>query len=228
MKNNLKLHDAHVLAQRFFLANDLSDIKPLTESRARQWLQRPTWSRHEAILILSGSDPESRRYYDVDGFKSLSSSANGAVDWLPAQTLKSVLPSGDDRPHGEYLDWANEEYLKWEGDNQVRYRRLTLPAALQAALAPATGTRVGQDATGLKQDKVANESNNWKMRIQVEAASRFKRLRASGASPTVHSIINDMAKWCRDNNVKTDGGIFPAPGYLRTHVLSRKHWSPPL
>jgi len=68
---------------------------------------------------------------------------------------------------------------------------------------------------------------NWKMRIQVEAASRMKRLRASGASPTTHSILDDMATWCRANDVKTDNGIYPSSGYLRTHVLGGKHWKPP-
>lgn len=73
----------------------------------------------------------------------------------------------------------------------------------------------------------ANEPGNWKMKIQAEAAARFIRLRAVGASPTPHSILDDMVKWCRANEVKTDGGIFPSAGYLRTHVLGGKHWMPP-
>lgn len=68
---------------------------------------------------------------------------------------------------------------------------------------------------------------HWKMRVQAEATTRFKRLRAAGASPTVNSIKDDLAKWCRDNDVKTSGHVFPSSNYLRTHVLSRKHWSPP-
>jgi hypothetical protein len=68
---------------------------------------------------------------------------------------------------------------------------------------------------------------NWKMRIQVEATSYFLRLRANGASPTVHSMLDDLVIWCRANDVKTDGGIFPSAGYLRTHVLGGKHWEPP-
>lgn len=68
---------------------------------------------------------------------------------------------------------------------------------------------------------------NWKMRIQAEATSRFKRLRASGANPTVHSMVDDMARWCREHDVKTDGDIYPKSGYLRTHVLGGNHWTPP-
>lgn len=69
--------------------------------------------------------------------------------------------------------------------------------------------------------------DNWKMRVQAEAAARFLRLRTVGANPTVHSMLDDMAKWCRENGIKTGGGIYPSPGYLRTHVLGGKHWTPP-
>ena len=196
MKNNLELHDAHVLEQCFFLANDLSDIKPLTESRARQWLQRPIWSRQEAILILSGSDPESRRYYDVDGFKSLPTSANGAVDWYPARTLKSVLPIGDERPHGEYLAWANEEHLKWEGDNQVRYSRLTLPAALHAALVPADTNETStatEPAEALPVSLVAQTSNPEPV-TTLDIAFAFEGLRNWSEGNWKRSLGN-KPKW---------------------------------
>ena len=72
-----------------------------------------------------------------------------------------------------------------------------------------------------------SEPGNWKMVIQAEAAARFKRLRAAGSSPVVYSILDDMVMWCRANDVKTDGGVFPSAGYLRTHVLGGKHWTPP-
>lgn len=67
----------------------------------------------------------------------------------------------------------------------------------------------------------------WKMRIQIEAADYWRTLRKSGANPTVKSILPRMVKWCQDNDVKTDGRINPREGYLRTHVLAGKHWTPP-
>lgn len=73
----------------------------------------------------------------------------------------------------------------------------------------------------------AIEPSQWKMKIQIEAAAHMKRLRAAGASPTVHSILDWMEKWCRENEVMTDGGIFPSANYLRTHVLGGKHWMLP-
>jgi len=99
----------------------------------------------------------------------------------------------------------------------------------QPAPAQQAGTEhaTGEDAPTGKAKKPPKETNNWKMKIQVEATSRFKRLRKSGASPTVHSIVGDVAIWCRENDVKTDGGIYPSARYLQTHVLGGKHWTPP-
>lgn len=68
---------------------------------------------------------------------------------------------------------------------------------------------------------------NWKMRIQAEATAYCLRLRNSGASPTKNSILEAMARWCRDNDVKTDGRIYPSANYLRTHVLGGRHWDVP-
>jgi hypothetical protein len=68
---------------------------------------------------------------------------------------------------------------------------------------------------------------NWKMRIQAEATASVLKLRKSGASPTKSSTTEMMAKWCRDNNLITDGGVFPSANYLRTHVLGGKHWDLP-
>ena len=68
---------------------------------------------------------------------------------------------------------------------------------------------------------------HWKMRVQAAAAEHWKTLRKAGANPTVSSILDWMAKWCCDNAVFTDSGINPSAGYLRTHVLGGKHWTPP-
>jgi hypothetical protein len=68
---------------------------------------------------------------------------------------------------------------------------------------------------------------NWKMQVQAEATALCLTLQKSGSNPTKHSIIESMAKWCRDNKVKTNGNIFPSEGYLRTHVLGGRHWDVP-
>jgi len=65
----------------------------------------------------------------------------------------------------------------------------------------------------------------WKMRVQQEAGAMWKRLRDANCSPTKHNIKGDLAKWCRDNEVKTDRGVFPDEDYIYRHVLRR--WTPP-
>lgn len=68
---------------------------------------------------------------------------------------------------------------------------------------------------------------NWKMRVQEAAAARWLDLRGRGMNPTVVSILGDMVRWCRENDVLTSSGITPSEGYLRTHVLGGKNWTPP-
>ena len=102
-------------------------------------------------------------------------------------------------------------------DIDVRFAN-TQPLSTTSSTVPvAVGTSGDGDA----------ESTNWKTRIQTEAASLITRLRASGANPTTHSILDNMVIWSRTHDVKTDGGIHPSANYLRTHVLGGKHWTPP-
>lgn len=68
-------------------------------------------------------------------------------------------------------------------------------------------------------------SSNWKLLIQAEAAKRWKALRAAGANPTLHSIRDDLAIWCRNEGVKTKTGINPNSKYIYRHVL--RNWAPP-
>lgn len=74
----------------------------------------------------------------------------------------------------------------------------------------------------------ARPVEHWKMRVQAEAAVEWKRLRAIGCNPTRASIRPHLLKWCRENNIKTPTHLNPSDGYLRTHVLSGKHWTPPI
>lgn len=105
---------------------------------------------------------------------------------------------------------------------------IEIPAEM-AALAPqaAQEPQAAPEVTGSASDCVGAPPHGWKMRVQAAAAEHWKRLRASGANPTVHSIVDWVAKWCKENDVLTDGAINPSANYLRTHVLSSKHWTPP-
>lgn len=74
---------------------------------------------------------------------------------------------------------------------------------------------------------VAPPLEHWKMRVQAEAAAEWVRIRKTGANPTRASIRPHLLKWCRAEGVFTTIGVNPSDGYLRTHVLSAAHWTPP-
>ena len=79
--------------------------------------------------------------------------------------------------------------------------------------------------------KGASESvkadTNWRIQIQAEAYERWLRLRASGCNPSVHSICEDMAKWCIEKDIKGGKGQNPRAGTIRNTVLGAGHWMPP-
>lgn len=114
----------------------------------------------------------------------------------------------------------------WDAAHRAR-----LTAMVRCLLGVGVDIESSEPATGTQPQAApaapTSESGNWKMVVQAEAAARFKRLRAAGSSPTVYSILDDMVTWCHANDVKTSGCVYPSAGYLRTHVLGGKHWTPP-
>ena len=67
---------------------------------------------------------------------------------------------------------------------------------------------------------------NWKMRIQEEATRRWRRLRHAGCSPTKHALKDELARWCREEEVTTaTTGVSPSAEYIYRHVL--RDWTPP-
>ena len=109
------------------------------------------------------------------------------------------------------------------------YRRLKgIPEPEHASTAlPAETPQDTVSAQSGSEAKALDALPDWKSRIQIEAAEYMRVLRKSGANPSAHSILDRMTKWCKDKDVKTDGGIYPSRGYLRTHVLGGGHWTPP-
>jgi len=71
----------------------------------------------------------------------------------------------------------------------------------------------------------AKPLENWKMRIQAEAAIRWRKLRKVGCNPTKHSLKDDLAGWCRTEAIMTNTGINPTAEYIYRHVL--RQWTPP-
>jgi len=83
-----------------------SDIKPLTIERAKEFLERATWSPDQAVLILVGADPYSRPYFrgeEVSG-RWLATLLWNEVARLP--THPTALPVA------QWLEWAKDRGSK--------------------------------------------------------------------------------------------------------------------
>lgn len=143
------------------------------------------------------------------------------------QGSRMLPPQGQPDYHGAYaekrvklLDFARWAYaMKWEVPEPLD---ITPTPAADNAQEPAMPAPM----VTAKECEVPSVAN-WKMLVQTEATALCLRLRSAGANPTKNSILESMAKWCRDNDVKTDRKIYPSANYLRTHVLGGKHWDVP-
>ena len=153
---------------------------------------------------------------------------------LRADAISGLLPVHDPLTRGPHKRLVGEAFLR----GLVKVADLPAYLALRGMglrAAPATaGVATPDSAQSVKpatqaapEEQQAPPLEHWKMRVQAEAAAQWKRLRAMGCNPTKVSIRPHLLKWCQENNVKTSGNINPSDGYLRTHVLSAKHWTPP-
>lgn len=188
------------------------------------WISYDSWRAELAIkLITIGYDLDINAYWDEakdwpHGSTGLDS-AFAYVDVyqrgmsIAQSSVEAGLLKNPDTP-AKWLAWA-----KRKGYDVAHLEpRQTEPATVNATPAPV----MESDSANLE-----SELPHWKMQVQSAAADHWKNLRAGGANPTVSSILAWVAKWCIDNDVRTDGGVNPSAGYLRTHVLSGKHWTTP-
>lgn len=67
----------------------------------------------------------------------------------------------------------------------------------------------------------------WRSEVQKAAYFRWCQSLAHGSNPSVHSISEEMARWCVENNVKNDYNQRPSAGSIRNSVLNAKSWQPP-
>lgn len=172
---------------------------------AAMWLKCASVAPDEAAMLLCGIDPVNetdpeRIYVDDDR----ASPDRYRLLWrvfLDAET--------DPKPR-TLLDWrevAKREGLRYHEwiDDYVQAQIEELPADAGSA------AKVGGGATATIEKP---ETKNWILLIQAEAARRWKLLRDAGANPTKNNLKDDLAKWCRESSVATDGGINPTAEYI--------------
>jgi len=117
----------------------------------------------------------------------------------------------------EDLNDAITRYAKYLPEHEAKVWLVTTLAVVEQV---ATDAEVNTNSNPIP-------TSNWKLKIQAEAARRWKELVTMGCSPTRNSIKDDLATWCRNNKVTTDGGIFPRADYIYRHVIRAAIWKPP-
>jgi len=75
-------------------------------------------------------------------------------------------------------------------------------------------------------DTYKNGVSDWRQRVRDAATHWCNERQADGKQkPTKTATANEMAVWCRNNDIKTDTGEYPSWEYIRRHVLNR--WNHP-
>lgn len=193
---------------------------------AALWLKRASVKPDEAAMLLWRLDPLERDWQGnpPDPERTFVDGNEASPDYYRAlkRAFEDVAET-DPKPR-TLLDWrdvAKREGLRYHEwiDEYEQARIEELPADVGSEGA---AVEVGAGATAAIEEP---ETTNWKLRIQAEAARRWKVLRDAGANPTKHNIKDDLAKWCRETNVLTDGDINPNAEYIYRHVLGK--WMPP-
>lgn len=191
----------------------------------------------KTILPLSAGLNPSHRCAKIEWAEKYGDKATGKAAELLAEML---------RRHGvliEYLDIEHPEIpVVKKGQTHLdgmvwpsafvafaRKREWSLPKGFPA-LPDMPGSEAIKTQPAKEQAKSGGEPDtqlpaNWKLEIQAEAAQLFTKWRAKGCKPTKNAIKKDLAKWCKENNVKTDGRIYPDEEYIYRHVL--RNWTPP-
>lgn len=176
----------------------------------------PAFNAH-SMLPIAGAEKESlvSRLKTMNEKDNLSGLAEiDAVDYflggkaLFQFVMANAAPIDDDFRKGG-LWW----HLAWDA-----------PAEWHTLINPGACKEDGQEFPPSNQIEAAPISN-WMMRIQARASELWREYKKLGCSPTKNSIKGDLARWCRENDVTTDGGVLPTESYIYRHVI--RQWSPP-
>ena len=131
----------------------------------------------------------------------------------PAQELEFDLEDAD----GKVVE---------KGFYRGRYIGTEQKEPLQYTATPILASSTKLTASQPKADVSAPPLENWMMQVQAEAAKRWIRYRKQSANPTKNTLKDELAKWCKTENIRTKSNINPSAEYLYRHVLRR--WTPPI
>lgn len=185
---------------------------------ARTWFDMSDATPTEAAMVLCRLNPleckDPERIY-VDGDKSSPDRYR-----LLLRVFEDVARTSP--KHRTLMEWratARERGLRYHSwiDEYVQFTG-------RDNAATSAKPDAGQGGKGTENNEPL-QTANWILSIQAEATRMWLILKKAGASPTKNNILNDLAKWCRENEILTPGGIYPSCGYIERHVLRK--WKPP-
>ena len=186
-----------------------------------KYLALETWTPLLACLLVSGFQPNiDVSEFPTDGILGLDNCFNLVNErlFVPVRLVLTRWNSREVAP----AKVRPAEFIKWcQSQKDINTDWLREVPLDQVGPVSSASTMQGVSPV----NKPAEPG--WKMQVQNEAAALWLRVIATGGTPKVWNIKDQMAAWCRANNVTTDGTTFPKAGYLRTHVLSPKYWKPP-
>lgn len=160
--------------------------------------------------LLTVDDGEER---NESGLFTEQEPTNIEITWL-------VSASDADRWHSDYDGTSfNPTLVETFDPNHKRYEQGNRTV----------DERINTNRSGSKKTSAKPDNNkSWKMEVQSMAAEKWIELLEQGATPSRASISEIVAKNCREIGLKTtQGNGPPSVSYLKQHVLSGNHWTPP-
>jgi hypothetical protein len=197
------------------------------------WKHKTVVTLLEGAFLSCGIDPDSQSYRDILSFGLDNEEVEKRLRLLkdnlclPQFFSPAILNIGDSNLTGvslpEFAAWC--AHIGFDVPPELAALANAVPQATPAAKVEAAPVEQAAPDAKVKIGDVP--TSNWKLKIQAEAARRWKELVTMGCSPTRNSIKDDLATWCRNNEVATDGGIFPRADYIYKHVIRAAIWKPP-
>ena len=210
----------------------------MTERTGRNWTARQILGcaeRHEIQVIAPiGHAVTYIREAPDQGRTDLVFAPAGSLPPLSAAAIRGLLLTGTTTATG----WDERGTVVFEGESVPVWKpAFRLAPGHKAPAVTLSGCRVS--AAGVMQLAEPEPSaepvppvdeapplEDWKMRVQAEAAAHWLHLRKLHCNPTKNGIRPHLAKWCRENNIRTSGpsGVHPSEGYIKNVLIK---WNSP-
>lgn len=189
------------------------------------WLHKACWDIKEICYLANGFNPayiSGGLVVDLNSGEIEDAPLNYGAVVLAVEVMgvvKRGIESGELKPATE----GGKYFKPHSVISYLNRRGVVLPHELLAALPPGE-VRVEVQSAPAPQKRVKRTSN-WIMEIQAQAAIEWKKYQDMECNPTKLSIKDDLAKWCREKDIRTSSHINPSAEYIYRHVL--RTWTPP-